>query len=164
MTKPLFLAQVVTYKSKAYYAGVQDWTQMTTKTKHLSVAISSDTLFSLPHSVSSIFLNDARFASNGIDVMLSLLTHLNPSSSKNLLLAISDLTCLKILVRESGIYFMSRVRGVSQRLKGVPMKKITPLFAIASLVHECYPGFKIRYLAGDPTLVNCDLLGLSGLL
>ena len=44
------------------------------------------------------------------------------------------------------------------------MESIFPLFAIASLDHDRYPGVKSRYLAGDATLVNCDLLKLSGLL
>ena len=83
MTKPLFLAQVVTYKSKAYYAGVQDWTQMTTANKHLSVAISANMLSSLPCAVSSMFLNNTRFNSDGIAVLLSFITHLNHSSNKN---------------------------------------------------------------------------------
>ena len=97
--------------------------------------------------------------------MLSyLLTHLNPSSRKNILLAISDLTRLEMGVGESSIDFMSCVRGASQRLRGVSMDQIISLFAITSLDHERYPSVKSRYLAGDPYLVNCDLLGLSGLL
>ena len=44
------------------------------------------------------------------------------------------------------------------------MEKIVPLFSIASLYHNLYHRFNIRYLAGDPALVNCNLLGLSCLL
>ena len=43
------------------------------------------------------------------------------------------------------------------------MEKIIPLFAIASLDCDHYPGVKIRYLAGYPALVNCKLLDLRGL-
>ena len=49
------------------------------------------------------------------------------------------------------------------------MDKIIPLFAITSLYQDyldqdCYSGIKICYLAGDQALVNCRLLGLSGIL
>ena len=44
------------------------------------------------------------------------------------------------------------------------MEKIIPLFAIAILDHDCYPGVNIQYLVGDPALVNCNLLDLRGLL
>ena len=96
MTKPLLLAHFVTYKYKAYYVSVQDWTKTTTATKYPSVAISAHILSSLPRAISSMFLNDPGFASDGIPMLSYLLTHLNPSSSKNLLLAISDLTCLEM--------------------------------------------------------------------
>ena len=44
------------------------------------------------------------------------------------------------------------------------MDKIIPLFGIASLYNECCPGINSRYLAVDPSLVNCDLLDISGIL
>ena len=59
---------------------------------------------------------------------------------------------------------MSRVQGIPQRMQGITMERIIPLFAIASLDHDRYPGVKIQYLAGDSALVNCDLLEISGLL
>ena len=95
-------------------------------------------------------LNDILFASNGIAIISHLLNHLNPSSSENLLLAISYLTCLEIGIGESIIDYMARVCGISQQMQGVTMGKIIPLFAIASLDHNRYPGVKIRYLSGNP--------------
>ena len=80
--KTLLLTQVKTYKSKAYHAGIHDWTITTTKTKYLRVAISSDTISYLTRSISSMFLNDFRFASNRIAMLSSLLAHLNPPSRK----------------------------------------------------------------------------------
>ena len=121
-------------------------------------------LASLPSSISSMFLNDARFASDGIAMLSSLITHLNPSSNENLLLAITDLTGLEMRLGESIIDYMSRVRGIAQRMHGVTIDRIIPLFAIASLDQKICPGVKSRYLAGDTALVNCDLLHLSGLL
>ena len=44
------------------------------------------------------------------------------------------------------------------------MEHIIPIAAIASLDHDRYPGMKIRYLAGDAALVQCNLLEISGLL
>ena len=84
----------------------------------------------------------------------SLLTNLNPSSNENLILAISDLTSLEMILGKSSIGYMSRVRGIAQRMQGVTIDHIIPLFAIASLDHEMYPGVKNRYLAGDTALVN----------
>ena len=69
--------------------------------------------------------------------MLShLLTHLNLSSSENLLLAIPDLTRLEMGLGESSINYMSLVRDISQRMQGITMDKIIPLFSIASLDHD----------------------------
>ena len=47
---------------------------------------------------------------------------------------------------------------------GIIMECIIPMFAVASLDHDRYPGVNSRYLAVDAALVNCDLLKLSGLL
>ena len=79
-TKSLFLTKVFTYKSEAYYVGIQYWTQTKTATKHLSISIIVYVLSSLPCSVSSIFLNEAKFAFDGIDMLSYLITHLNPPS------------------------------------------------------------------------------------
>ena len=95
-TTPPFLAQIETYKAEAFYAGVHNWAQTTPTNRQLSVAISSDMLASLPSSISSMFLNDTIFVSDGIKMLSSLITHLKPSSNENLLLAITDLTRLEM--------------------------------------------------------------------
>ena len=82
-TTPLFLAQRETYKAKAFYARVHDWTQTTPTNRQLRFAISSDMLASLPSSISSMFINGARLVSDGIAMLSSLITHLNPSSNEN---------------------------------------------------------------------------------
>ena len=92
-TTSLFLSQIATYKAEDFYYGVHDWTHITPTNRQLSVAISSDMLDFLPSSISLMFQNDARFVSDGIAILSSLLTHLNPYSNKNLLLEISVLTC-----------------------------------------------------------------------
>ena len=142
-TTHLFLAQFSTYKSKAFYSGVHNWTQTTQASKHLSVAISANILASIPREVSLMFLNDTRFASDRIAMLSRLLTRLNLSSSENLLLAISDLTRLGMGLGESTIDYMSLIRGISQRMQGITMEKIVPLLAIASLDHNRYPGVNI---------------------
>ena len=97
--------------------------------------------------------------------MLSLfITHLNPSSNENLILAITYLTRLEMRLSESSIDYMLRTRGIAQRMHGVTIDRIISLFVKAILDHKIYPGVKTRYLAGDTALVNCDLLQLSGLL
>ena len=163
-TTPLFLYQIATYKAEYFHAGVHDWTHTTPTNRQLRAAISSDMLALLPSSISSMLLNDARFALDGIAIISSLLTHLNPSPNKKILLAISDLTRLKMRLGEPSINYMSRVRSISQRMQGVKIECMIPLFTIASLDHGRYPGGKSRYLTGDTTLVNCNLLQLSGLL
>ena len=111
-----------------------------------------------------MFLNDNQFVSDGISMLLQLLTNLNYSSSENLLLSINNLNHLDTLLGDSSTDNMYCVLGESQLLQGIYMDKITPLFTIASLDHDHYPGIKSHHLAGDPSLVNCNLLGLSGLL
>ena len=163
-TTPIFPEKIETYKAEDLYAGVHDWIQTTLTTRHLSVAISLDILSSLPPSISSMLLNNARFVSDGITMISSLITHLNPSSNENVLLDITNLTRLEIRLGESSIDYMSRVCGIAQRMHGVTIDRIVPPFAIASLDHKRYPGMKSRYLVGDTSLVNWDLLKLSGLL
>ena len=128
------------------------------------MAISSNILALLLSLISSMFFNEERFVSDSIAMFSSLLNHLNPSSIKNFLLAISDLTHPEMRLGKSSIDYMLRVRGISQLIQGITMERIIPLFAIASLDHYRYPGVKIRYLAKDAALVNCDLLKLSTLL
>ena len=97
--------------------------------------------------------------------MLShLLSHPNPSSSEELPIAISYLTCLEMVLGDSIINYMSRVHCISQSMQGVLMDKIIPLFTIESLDHDRYPGVKIWYLACDPALVNSNRLDISGIL
>ena len=91
-----------------------------------------------------MFLNDARFASDGIAMLSSLLTHLNSSSSEKLLLVIPDLTCLEMRLGESIIDYMLRVLGISQRMQGIKIELSIPIFAIFSIDHDCYPGVKSR--------------------
>ena len=90
-----------------------------------------------------MFLNDTRLASDNIVILFNLLTHLNPYSSENVLLEISDITRLEMGLGESSIDYMARVCGISPKMKGITMDNITPLFAIASLYHDHYPGLKI---------------------
>ena len=111
-----------------------------------------------------MFLNDNQLVSDGISMLLQLLNNLNYSSSENLLLSIKNLNHLDMLLGDSSTDNMSCVLGESQLLQGIYMDKITPLFTIASLDHDPYPGIKSHHLAGDPSLVNCNLLGLSGLI
>ena len=97
--------------------------------------------------------------------MLShLLTRLNTSSSENLLLFISYLTRLEMGLGKSNIDYLSRVCVISQLMQGFLMDKIIPLFSVTILDHYCYPGVKIRYLAGYPALIKCNPLDLIGLI
>ena len=163
-TTPLFLAQIETYKAEAFYASIHTWTQMAPTTRHISVAISSDILALLPSSISLMFLNNARFVSDGITMLSLLITRLNPSSNENLLLAIIDIIRLKMRLGESSIDYMSRFRSIAQQMHGVTIDRIILLFAVATLYHKRYPGVKSWYLLGDTALVNCVLLQLSGIL
>ena len=111
-----------------------------------------------------MLLNDTIFVSDGIAMFSLLITHLNSSSSENLLLDISDLTCLAMRLNELSIDYILRALGISKRMKLIKMERIIRLFAITSLYHDRYSGVKSRYLAGYAALVNCNLLKLRGLL
>ena len=87
-TTPLFLAKIAMFKAEYFYSGFHNWTCTAPVNRQLSIAISFDMLDSLPSLISSMFLNDAIFASDGIAMLALLLTHLNPSSRKNLIHAI----------------------------------------------------------------------------
>ena len=87
-------------------------------------------LASLPPLISFMFLNDTIFASDGIAMLSSLITHLNPSSNENLILAITDLTRLESRLGELIIDYMPRVRGIAQRTHGVTIYCIIPLLQL----------------------------------
>ena len=112
-TTSLFLAQIETYKDEAFYTSFHDWTQTTPTIRQLSVAISLDILASLLSSISLIFLNYAKFASDGIAMLSYLITHLNPSYNENIIIAITDLTCFETRLGKSSNNYMSRVRGIT---------------------------------------------------
>ena len=116
---------------------MKDWTKQIMADKHLIVIIIADMLAPLPCAVYSMLKKDTRFTSNGIAMLSHLLTHLNPSSSKNFLLAISDLTRLNMGLDETDINYMSGVRGVSQYLRVVLVEKIIPFIDIMSLDYDC---------------------------
>ena len=97
-------------------------------------------------------------------MLLSLLTHFNPSSNENVLLEITYLNQLEMRLRTSIIDYMSMLRSISQNMQGVTIDRIIHLFASAGLEHDRCRVVNSRYLAGDTALVNCDLLQLSGLL
>ena len=122
-TTPLFLTQVVTYKSEAFYWGVNNWTRTIQANKRLRVVISANMVASLLQAVFPMFLNDIIFASDRISMLSCLLTHLNPYSSVSFLLAISYTTCLEMRLGDTSIEYMSRIRGISQRIQGVLVGK-----------------------------------------
>ena len=105
-------------------------------TKQLGVVISADILSSLPQALSSMFLNNNRFASDGIAILSNLITHLKPSSRENLRLAINDLNHLEMSLGGSSINYISHVRGVSQCLQELSMDKVILLSTITILDHE----------------------------
>ena len=94
---------------------------------------------SVPHTVSPMLMNGIIFTFDGIAMISQLLTHLNPSSSENPLLAISYLTRPEIGLGEASIDYMYRVWGISKLLRRVLTEEIIPLFTIASLYHDRYP-------------------------
>ena len=68
-----------------------------------------------------MFLEDTILASYGISMLYHLLTYLYPSTSENLILAISNLPRLEMGLGESSIVYMLHVRGISQQMQGVTM-------------------------------------------
>ena len=59
-----------------------------------------------------MFLNNNWLASDGIEILLYPITHRNPYSSENLLLAINNLNHLEMPLGESSIEYMSIVQGI----------------------------------------------------
>ena len=83
-----------------------------------------DLLLSL---ISLMLLNDEIFSSDGVAMFSLLITHLNPSSRENLLLAISDLTCLKMRLGESSIDSISAIIPATTAV--VPIQTTAPPFS-----------------------------------
>jgi len=94
----------------------------------------------------------------------ALLANLAPSHAKTLLEAVEQLSRFSMTPAEDATSFMQRVRSLAERLDGVVLSQLMPLFAIANLDKDRYPGLVQRYIADDPALTNATLLSLQSMM
>ena len=59
---------------------------------------------------------------------------------------------------------MQTVCEIGDRLRGVDIQQLMPLFAIANIDQDKYPGLMSRYVADDPALLRANLLSLGQIL
>ena len=78
-TVPVFLAQLDSYKGDPYFAAVADWSMTTPSNRRKSQCVYSNMLTALTQDQLAPFLNNMRFAHDGMAMMASLTKTINRS-------------------------------------------------------------------------------------
>ena len=91
----------------------------------------------------------------------AIIEHLQPDHAKHLLVAITDLSDINYKATDTSISYIKMVYDIGECFEGVDIIQLVPLFAIANLDQDKYPGLMSRHLADDPTLIHANLLSLG---
>ena len=108
-----------------------------------------------------MFLTNDSYKTDGIAMFNTIIEHLEPTHANHLLATIMDLFELTYKATCTSIPYMKTVCKISEHLKGANIIQLMPLFAIANLDQDKYPGLMPHYLADDPALVHANLLSLG---
>ena len=94
-TVPVFLAQLDSYKREPYFAAVTDWTTTMQSNKREIQRVYSNMLSALSQDQLTPFLNNVRFANDGIAMTASLVKTINPSRPEHRLQDVMELSLLE---------------------------------------------------------------------
>ena len=161
---PLFLARLTTYKADPFYKRVFDWSTTHPGFEEQSRVLRSDVLEHIPPSEQSLFVNDSRYDHDGFAMLQRLVSKLDPNTPESIMLTVLELIKLEQGASEDGAAFLSRLKGIENRLARCRINDILPLFALANLDRSRYNGLVDRFNRGDTDLVNCTLFSLETLM
>ena len=161
---PVFLAQLSSYKGDPFFATVLDWTYTVPSNVVESRRICIDMITSLTKEQLAPYLNNPRFANDGIAMVASLTDKISPSRPENRLQDDRGLAGLEQGSQEGTSSFMARVRGYKSRLTGVTINAIMPFIALIGMDHEKYSGLLARFTIGEPAVVGASLTDLEHLM
>jgi hypothetical protein len=161
---PVFFTQLESYKGDPLFVAVVSWNITTPTTQRESQRIYGDMLASLTQEQLAPFLNNARFANDGIAMMASLVETINPSRPEHRLQDVRDLSSLEQGSQESTSSFMAQVCGFASRLTGVSINDLVPLFTMIGMNHDAYSGLLAIFTGGEPAIVQVNIEGLEKLM
>ena len=110
------------------------------------------------------FLNNPKFTNNGFEMLDDFIGTIHPSRPENRLSNVRLLGALEQRSQENTAAYFERVRGFAQRLKGVTIDTLMPLFALNGMYQSLYNGTLSRFTSGDPTLISADLTALEDIM
>ena len=161
---PLLLARIENYKGDPFFAHVTVWSTTISGTEQQSRRIFTDMFAALPPAKCHQFLNNPTYVNNGFGMLSAFIDYLNPSNPEHRLHDIREVSRLDQGANESTATYLSRVRGFANRLAGVSMDSVMPLFAILGMDHSKYDGLLSRFTSGDASVVGADLPTLEHLM
>ena len=130
---PLFLARLTNYKADPFYKDVFDWSTAHVGFAEQSRVLRSDVLDNIPASDQALFVNDIRYDHDGFAMLARLIDKLNPNTPESVMLTVLELNKLKQGATEDGTTFLSRLKGIENRLATCNIQDILPLFVLANL-------------------------------
>ena len=160
-TVPLLLARIENYKGDPFFDQVTNWACTVPGTEQQSRRIFTDMFAALPTAECHQFLNNPAYVDNGFGMLYTFIDYLNPSNPEHRLNDIREVSRLDQGAGESTATYLSRVRGFANRLAGVSMDSVMPLFAILGMDHSKYDGLLSRFTSGDASVVTADLPALE---
>eukprot|EP00581_Thalassiosira_minuscula_P002424 CAMPEP_0183736440 /NCGR_PEP_ID=MMETSP0737-20130205/49280_1 /TAXON_ID=385413 /ORGANISM="Thalassiosira miniscula, Strain CCMP1093" /LENGTH=643 /DNA_ID=CAMNT_0025970447 /DNA_START=56 /DNA_END=1984 /DNA_ORIENTATION=- len=162
-TKALWLERIATFKMDPYFSNVTTWQQKEPATEQQSQHLRQELLTPgrLPNTELARLLNVPAFVTDGFKMFHALHQRVNPSSTANKLQAVIDLVALGMAPDDTSGTYMHRVRGIRDRLEKVTIDELLPLFAIANMDKDRYPGLTQRYIMADPALLNATVVSLE---
>ena len=75
-----------------------------------------------------MFLSNDSYKTDGIAMLDAIIEHLQPTHAEHLLAAVTDLSDLTYKPTDTSISYMKTVQEISERLKGVDILRLVPLF------------------------------------
>jgi hypothetical protein len=159
---PAFLEALDTIKQHAYFQGC-DWDMMDPSKMDQSIHIRMELLEKLPQEYKNLFINDARYKSDGFAMLKELIKVLTPAGITSQLHSMAEFTNFSRNPQESESAFFARARALETAIHGTLPPGMMSIKVLTS-VEASYPGLVDRYLRNDPVVINATLSQLQDLI
>jgi hypothetical protein len=147
---PAFLEALDTIKQHAYFhfQGC-DWDTMDPSKMDQSIHIRMELLEKLPQEYKNLFINDARYKSDGFAMLTELIKVLTPAGITSQLHSMAEFTNFSQDPQESESSFFARARALETAFHGTLPPGMMSIKVLTS-AEASYPGLVDRYLCNDP--------------
>ena len=98
----------------------------------------------LPAAQLNQFLSRPEYVNRGFEMLHHLILHLNPSRPEHRLNDVRSLAAINMSSTETTSSYMLRIRTISNRLPGIQIDTLFPLFTIMGLDNERFGGICVK--------------------